>query len=112
MVIASDGSAVLAHGRAAEFAAPDDERILEHAALFEIEQQSGGGAVHFAAAQLDGIAEIVRFVAVMIPVGVVELHETHAALHEPAGHQAIVGEGRLAGFGSVLRQGRGRRFTL
>ncbi len=37
----------LGHGRAAEFAAPDDERVVEHAALLQILDQGGGGPVGF-----------------------------------------------------------------
>src|SRR6266404_20739 len=33
----------LGHGRAAEFAAPDDEGVVEHAALFEVGDEGGGG---------------------------------------------------------------------
>ena len=34
--------------RAAELAAPDDERVVEHAALLEIEHQRGGGLIGLA----------------------------------------------------------------
>ncbi len=34
-------------------------------------------------------------IAVLVPAGVHELHEAHAALGEPAGHQAVVGEAAL-----------------
>ena len=40
-------------------------------------------------------------IAVLIPRFVIELHETNAALHQPAGQQAVVGERRLAGLGAV-----------
>ena len=42
--------------------------------------------------------------AVVVPVGVVELHEPHAALDQTTGEQAVVGERRLAGLGAVQLQ--------
>jgi hypothetical protein len=50
---------------------------------------------------------LVAGVAVVVPVGVIELHEPHAALDQPAGQQAVVGERRLARLGAVHLQGRG-----
>ena len=40
-------------------------------------------------------------VAVLVPGFVEELHEAHAALDQPAGQQAVVGERRLARLGAV-----------
>ena len=44
VVIASAG-AFLMGGHAAEFGAPDDEDIVQHAALFEIGEEGGGGLI-------------------------------------------------------------------
>ena len=38
------------------------------------------------------LLEVLAGAAVAVPVGVVELDEAHAALDEPAGEQAVVGE--------------------
>ena len=43
VMIAADA---LAHRRAAEFAAPDDQRVVEQAALLEVVHQGGAGLVH------------------------------------------------------------------
>ena len=40
----------LGHRRAAELAAPDDQRVVEHAALLQVLDQRGGGLVDFAPA--------------------------------------------------------------
>src|SRR5439155_4071582 len=42
--------AILAHGRPAEFSAPDNERVLEHASLFQISQQGRSRLIHFTSA--------------------------------------------------------------
>ena len=52
-MIAADGVANFAHRCAAEFAAPDDERVVEQAALFEIEHQRGARLIDFAATLLE-----------------------------------------------------------
>ena len=45
--------------------------------------------------------EVLDQVAVLVPGLVEELHEAHAALDQPAGQQAVVGERRLARLGAV-----------
>ena len=77
----------LGHGRAAEFAAPDDQRVVEHAALFQIGDQRGGRLVDFLGLELDVVFEI----AVVVPVAVIELDEPHAAFGQAAGQQAVGG---------------------
>ena len=44
-VVVSAVVAELVHGGAAEFAAPDDEGFVEHAALFEVGDEGGAGLV-------------------------------------------------------------------
>ena len=91
IVIAAIGGAA-AHavvGRAAKFAAPDDERALEQAALLEISYERGDGLVHAA----DGIAVGALDVIVRVPSAVVELDEAHAFLDELAREQAFAAEG-------------------
>ena len=87
----------LHHRRAAELAAPDDERVVEQAALLEVLDQRRRGLVGVLAVLL----EVVDQVAVLVPRLVEELHEPHAALDQPAGEQAVVGERRLARLGAV-----------
>ena len=106
VVVAAGAAAVFGGGLAAEFAAPDDERFIEQAALLEVFQQGGDWLV--------GRAGMVRVIGDEVAVGVpvvvavsaagVELHEAHAALHEPAGEQAARAE--------VARFIAGRRRTF
>src|SRR5687768_8676858 len=84
VVIASELRLAAAHldaGRAAEFAAPDHERVVEHAALLEIVQQRGDWLV-----DLGGKLAMIRLdVGMVIPglAGAVpELHKAHAALNQ------------------------------
>ena len=71
--------------RAAEFAAPDHERFVEHPALLKIAHERSGGLI-------DGLAlhrEIARQVVVLIPAAMVELDESHAALDQSPRQQAV-----------------------
>ena len=68
-------------GCAAEFAAPDDERIVEQAALLKVGKQAGRGLVGIFALALNGIGQA----AVVVPTHVEELDETHVALAESTG---------------------------
>ena len=61
---------------AAKFAAPHDERVLQHAALFQVADECGAGLIHVAALQ----AQVAGQVVVLVPAAVVELDEAHAAL--------------------------------
>ena len=83
----------LAHRRAAELAAPDDQRVVEQAALLQVADQRRRGPVDLAA-DLSRSPSGLAGVAVVVPVGVVELDEAHAALDQPAGQQAVVRERR------------------
>src|SRR5207302_8128249 len=78
--------------RAAELAAPQHERLVQQTALFQILHQVPRRLVHVAA--LAG--QDARQVAVNVPAAVVDLHEACAALQEPAGQEATVGEGTAA----------------
>ena len=95
----------LAHRGAAEFAAPDDEGVVEQAALFEVEDQGGAGLVDVLADFVEVVVEVLAGAAVGVPVGVVELDEADAALDEAPGEQAVVGERGLAGLGAVEVEG-------
>ena len=85
------------HRRPAELAAPDDQRVVEQPALLQVLDQRGAGLVGVLAVLL----EVVDQVAVLVPGLVEDLHEPHAALDQPAGQQAVVGERRLARLGAV-----------
>ena len=87
----------LGHRRAAELAAPDDQRVVEHAALLEIVHQRRRAAIDF----LGRAGDVAFHVAVVVPVAVIELDEPHAALGQPPGQQAVGGERAVAPFRAV-----------
>ena len=98
VMIAADGTLVaLRHRRAAELAGPDDQRVVEHAALLEVGDQRRAGLVDFAGAQ----RQLFLQQAVMIPVAVVELDEAHAAFGQAAGEQAVRGKRAVARLAAV-----------
>ena len=77
-------------GRAAEFAAPDDERFVEQAALLQIDEQCADRLI----ALLGQVAVLDFEVVVAVPrlAGAVpQLHEAHAALDQPAGDEQLPG---------------------
>jgi len=81
---------------ASEFAAPDHQGIVEHAALLEVLDQRGAGLVGLAG--LDSDAG--RQTAVLVPTLMVKLDETDAVLGQAAGQKTIGGVGsgvRLSG---------------
>ncbi len=74
---------------AAELAAPDDQRVLEQAALLEVAHQAGRGLVDLAHA--DGMKR--RVPRMMIPGVVIELHEFDVTLGKPPRQETIAREG-------------------
>ena len=74
----------LAVDGAAEFAGQNHQRVVQHAALFEILHQRPAGLVDLLA--LAG--QHLRQIAVDVPAAMVDLHEAHAALGQAARHQA------------------------
>ena len=84
--------ASLDHGGAAEFTAPDDESVLEEAALFQVGDEGGAGLVGVSAVLL----QVTDEVSVLVPGLVKDLDEPDAALDEAAGEQDGAGEVGLA----------------
>lgn len=89
--------AALDHGGAAEFPAPDDERVIQEAALLEVLDEGGIGLIGGFALGGDATFDI----GVVVPGFVEELDEANAAFDEASGEEAIVRVGSLAGFGSI-----------
>ncbi len=87
----------LRHRGAPEFAAVNNECVVEHAALPEVCDQRRSGFVDQAGGVLDAFFDS----AVMIPATVVKLDETHATLSQPTGEQAVAGVAAVAAFGAV-----------
>src|SRR5262249_38521172 len=82
------GQGPLAVDRAAELPAPDDQRVLQEAALLQVLDQGGGGAVHVLALAADLLGQV----AVLVTAAVHELDEADAALDHAPGQQAVAGE--------------------
>ena len=78
----------LDHWRPAEFAAPDDEGVVEQTSLLEIGEQTGAGLV--GAQGLSGQTGVDALV--VIPAFVEYLDEADAAFDEAAGQEAVLGE--------------------
>lgn len=81
----------LGHGSATEFTAPDDEGVVEEAALFQILDEGGGALVDILCAGLHTADDI----SVVVPSAVVELDKTNATLGHAAGHEAVRSEGAI-----------------
>ena len=64
------------------------ERLVEQAALLEVLDQAVAGLIDVAAL----VGQAAGDVGVRVPVVVIDLHEPHAALDQPAGQQGRVGE--------------------
>ena len=96
MVVTPAAKGPLAVGSTAKLTTPDDQGVIEHAALFEISHQSGRSLVGVLALGLEVLLEL----SMLVPAAVEELGETHATLRHAAGDQTIVGEG--AGLSCIL----------
>src|SRR5207247_328220 len=81
--------AALGINRTAEFAAPDDERFVQHGALLQVGGEAVEGAVHVAALARQAAGDV----GVRVPIVVIHLHEADAAFDQAAGEDGCVGEG-------------------
>src|SRR5579872_6590372 len=80
---------VFAQRRAAEFRGPHDQRRVEQAALFEIVQHGGDRLIGHQAV----VPELFVEIAVVIPGGVNDVDEAHAALDQPPSQEAVSRKG-------------------
>ena len=102
------GRAALAERRAAEFAAPDDERVLEQAAFLEVVDERHHRFVGRGHLGRQSVADVfLRAGAMEVPAPVEEVDEAYALLDEPTGEQAVVREAGLARLGAVGLERRG-----
>ena len=83
------GEPALAVHRAAEFAAPDNQRVVQQTALLQILNQAQPRLVSVCALRRN----LFRQIRVLIPAAVEQLDEPHSALRKPPSQQAIGGEG-------------------
>ena len=81
-------AAIFAQRRAAELAGPDHQRFVEQPALLQILDQRGDRLVGHLGVEGQLDVEI----RVMVPRGVNDVHEPHAALDHPPRQQAVGGE--------------------
>src|SRR5439155_4968375 len=75
------GQLALAIDRSAKLAAPDNERVVQQAALFEVGDQGIAGLVDVAAL----VGQIAGDVEMLIPTAMEDLSETNATLRQAAG---------------------------
>ena len=76
---------LVARDRAAELAAPDDERIVEQAALFQVLDEGGTGLVRIATLT----ADLAREIAMLVPALMVKLHKLHIFFQKLSCQKAI-----------------------
>src|SRR5215813_1870057 len=81
------GQLALAINRAAEFPAPDDQRVFEQTALLQILNERRGRLVRAPALE----RKIARQVAVLIPAAMIKLNEAHAAFGQSPRQQTVGG---------------------
>ena len=101
MIAASCALAGLRHWRAAEFAAPYDESVLEQSTPLEVGDESGNGLIHRRAAV---VLHEVDNAVVVIPAAMIKLDAPHATLGQAACEQAVAAEGAVAGLAAVESQ--------
>src|SRR5437667_11792729 len=74
---------VFVHRSTAKFATPDNQRVLEQAALFQIFDQGCASAVSLFGLARQPVANVVFFaVAMLVPAPVNNLHKPGAALEQ------------------------------
>lgn len=83
------GGVTLTEGCASKFAGPDNERVIEHAAFFEVVNEGSGWLFGITAL----FSELRMEVSVLIPAGMHELNEANATFEESSGDKAVIGEG-------------------
>ncbi len=91
IVVAAGALGVLGGRLPAELAAPDNQRRVQQATLFQVFEQAGDRFVGLAGVQVMVADQVAVSVPVVVVVGAagVDLDEAHAALHQPPGQQAL-----------------------
>src|SRR5690242_12474749 len=82
----------LAHGRAAKLAAPQNQRVVQHAALFQILYKGGAGLIDIQRGARHAFLDF----AMMIPRPMIELNEPHPAFRQSPREQTIRSETAVA----------------
>ena len=90
------GESTLGIDGATKLTSPDYQRVVEEAASLQILDQAIAGLIDVFAA----VPEPAHDVGMGVPVVEVDLHEPHAPLHHPPGHEHRVGE--RAGIGRLI----------
>src|ERR1035438_5900108 len=97
------GGTAFAERAAAKLARADDDGFVQEAAMLQVADQGGDGAIHCSAFDRQaGLDVLASAGAVEVPAPVVKLHEAYAALDQAARQQAIIGEAGGAGLGTIV----------
>src|SRR5215468_11817 len=93
-VVIASSAAALDERQPAELAAPDDQRLVEQAAAFEIRQKGRDRLIGLPreAGVVGGDVHVAVPASFVFLAAGVDLDEAHAALDQPAGDQALLGE--------------------
>ena len=84
-------------GRASEFAAPDDQRVVEQPALLEVRDERRGRLVAVPAKLAVTFVVVgVRVPGLIVVTDVIDCHKTDPVLDQPPRQQTGTGEGRVA----------------
>src|SRR5687767_7770797 len=87
----------LGHRRPTKLAAPNDEGVIEHTALAQIVNERGRGTIDFLRFQ----RHVFLHVLVMVPIAMIKLDETDAALGKATREEAIGRKTAVAGLRAV-----------
>ena len=85
MVIPSWSSFALVHGGTAKFASPDDQGIIQHAALLQVLHQGIGRFVRQSTTDVHVSYEV----TVVIPATMIKVDKSYTPFGEASGEQAI-----------------------
>ena len=80
----------LSRWSSSEFSTPDNQRLIEQSASFQVANQCGNWLI-----ALQGIAPVIHDVAMSIPgltTAIKHLHHPHATFHHPSSNEAAIGK--------------------
>src|SRR5258705_4335889 len=98
----ASGSPAFTERRSPKLATPNNQSIIEQAALTEFENQRCNRFVHCRALLREAIANVFGVAsAVKIPTPIEQLNESHVFLDQPPREQAIIGETGFSGLRAV-----------
>ena len=93
VMVAAGALPFLPHRRPPKLPSPDNDRVVEKPTPGQIENEPGTGPIDLPTHLRKMLFEILTRAAVVIPVGVPQLHVAHPPLDESAGEEAVAGKG-------------------